>query len=143
MAQRLAARTNVGDLVGVAEVKAEMEQAQAQLADARWRLDQTVTYAPADGSVINLQLRPGSYASAIALAPVMSFVENDQWVVAFYHQNELRLIEPGNEAELTLETYPNQIIRARWIRSCGRTGRASPIPHASQTADAPPEVALR
>jgi multidrug resistance efflux pump len=133
MAQRLSARTSIGDLAEVAEVKAEMEQAQAQLADAQWRLEQTVTYAPADGSVINLQLRPGSYASAIAVAPVMSFVENEQWVVAFYHQNELREVGAGNEAEITLETYPNQIIKCKvdsivWANGQGQSPISGMLP---------------
>jgi multidrug resistance efflux pump len=139
VAQRLSARTTIGDLAEVAEAKAEMQQAEAQLADARWRLDQTVTYAPADGSVINLQLRPGSYASAIALSPVMSFVENEQWVVAFYHQNELRKVGQGNEAEVTLETYPNQIIKCKvdsivWANGQGQSPISGMLP---QTGSAP------
>jgi multidrug resistance efflux pump len=142
MAQRLAARTTGGDLAEIAQVKAELEQAQAQLADAQWRLEQTVTYAPADGSVINLQLRPGSYATTLAGRPVMSFVENEQWVVAFYHQNELREVAPGNEAEITLETYPNQVIKCKvdsivWANGQGQSPISGMIPE--EGAQPPPE----
>ena len=43
----------------------------------------------------------------------MSFVETEQWVIAIYSQNELRAIEPGNEAEIALRTYPNRIIKCK------------------------------
>ena len=46
--------------------------------------------------------------------PVMSFIEEDDpWVLAFYHQNELRYVEPGNEAEIFIETYPGRIIKCK------------------------------
>src|SRR4029434_8809741 len=46
--------------------------------------------------------------------PVMSFIqEDDPWVLAFFHQNELRYVEPGNEAEIFLETYPDRIIKCK------------------------------
>ena len=35
-----------------------------------------------------------------ALQPAMTFVEDEQWVVAYFGQNEVRKIEPGNEAEI-------------------------------------------
>lgn len=41
----------------------------------------------------------------------MTFVENEQYVVAFFSQNEVRAIEAGNEAEIALKTYPGQIIK--------------------------------
>jgi multidrug resistance efflux pump len=95
----------------VASADAQIASAEAQLADANWKLSETTVYASADGYVINMQLRVGSTASAFAGLPVMSFVENGQWVVALYTQNELRNIEPGNEAEIALRTYPNRIIK--------------------------------
>ena len=46
--------------------------------------------------------------------PVMSFIEEDDpWVLAFYHQNELRYVEPGNEAEIFMEMYPGRIIKCK------------------------------
>ena len=109
--QKLSAKVANGDFSEIAQVKASLEQVEAQLAEARWQLEQTTVYAPADGTVVNLQLRVGSYAAALPISPVMSFVENEQWVVAIYHQNELRKIQSGDEAEITLETHPNRIIK--------------------------------
>jgi multidrug resistance efflux pump len=44
----------------------------------------------------------------------MSFIqEDDPWVLAFYEQNELRYVEPGNEAEIFLKSYPDHIIKCK------------------------------
>jgi len=117
--QKLSAQVG-GDQAQVASAKAQLAaagaqiaNAEAQLADANWKLSETTVYAAADGYAINMQLRVGSTASAFAGLPVMSFVENEQWVIALYTQNELRNIEPGNEAEITLRTYPNRIIKCK------------------------------
>ena len=69
-------------------------------------------YAPADGTVINLQLRPGQMATALGMLPVMTFVENEFQVLALFDQNELHQVQPGDEAEIALETYPGRIIKA-------------------------------
>ena len=82
--------------------QAEVAQIKAQLANARWELSQTVFYAPADGTVINLQLRPGQMATALGALPVMTFVEDEFQVIALYHQNELHKVQPGDEAEIAL-----------------------------------------
>jgi multidrug resistance efflux pump len=117
--QKLSAQVG-GEQAQVAAAKAQLAAAnasaisvEAQLADAKWKLSETTVYAPADGYVVNLQLRPGSIAGQFVGRPVMSFVENDQWLIALYTQNELRRIEPGNEAEVALRTYPNRIIKCK------------------------------
>ena len=51
--------------------------------------------------------------AAFPLTPVMTFVEAEYQVIALFSQNELRLIEPGDEAEFALLTYPGQIIKAK------------------------------
>ena len=109
--QKLSAQTREGQLSEVAQARAAVEQLKAQIVQARWQLEQTTVYAPADGSVINLQLREGSYAASLPLTPVMSFVEKEQWVLAMFAQNELANVAAGNEAEIALKTYPNRIIK--------------------------------
>jgi multidrug resistance efflux pump len=140
--EKLAAKSSSGDQDDVAQAKAQIEQAQAQLDDANWKLDQTVYYAPGDGTVVGLALRPGAIAAQFPMMPVMSFVLDEQWVVAMFDQNEVREVEPGNLAEIALRTYPGRIIRCRvmavvWATSQGQlpisgsipvTGSASPVP---------------
>ncbi len=93
--------------------QAQIELTRAQLADARWNLDQTVYYAPANGTVVSLALRPGAVASIMVTQPVMTFVEDEQWVLAIYKQNEVRKVKPGQEAEIALKTYPGRIIKCK------------------------------
>jgi multidrug resistance efflux pump len=132
-AQKLEVRTEDGTLVDLAQAEAELEQGRASLADAEWRIKETVTYAPADGTVINLQLREGSYAAALPISPVMSFVEHEQYVVAYFAQNELHQVKPGQEAEVTLLAFPNRIIKCKvesvvWATGQGQAPLTGTLP---------------
>jgi len=118
---------------------AQVALIRAQLESAKWDLSQTVTYAPADGTVINLQLRPGAYVVPMPLQPVMSFVEEDYDAIALFMQNELVKVEPGNEAEVSLPTYPGRVIKATvdsiiWAQGQGQLALSGNIP---QTGAAP------
>ena len=128
------ARTKDGDQDEVAGTKAQIASAEAQLADTQWDLDQTTVYAPADGTVVNLQLRPGQVAAALPMAPVMTFVENGQWVIALYQQNEVREVKPGQEAEIALQMYPGRIIKCKvdsvvWATAGGQVPVGGNLPN--------------
>lgn len=145
--QKMSARTSDDQLSEVAQAKAAIEQLRAQIVEATWQLEQTTVYAPADGSVINLQLRVGSYAANLPMAPVMSFVEREQWVLAMYAQNELRYVEPGNEAEIALKVMPNRIIKCEvdsvvWASSTGQLPIGGMVPNGSLPVP-PGRIAVR
>ena len=127
--ERLLAQVD-GDLAEVAQIKAQLE-------NARWELEQTTTYAPSDGWVMNLQLRPGSFAVPLPAMVAMTFVEDEYQVLALFGQNELHQVEPGNEAEISLKTLPGQIIKARvesivWGQGQGQIAPSGVLP---QTVD--------
>jgi multidrug resistance efflux pump len=112
--QKIEARTEAGEIDEVASAKAQIAKAQADLIAAKYDLDGTTHLAPANGRVTNLALQPGVRAVILPMAPVMSFIqEDDPWVLAYYDQNELRYVEPGNEAEIFLKTYPDRIIKCK------------------------------
>jgi multidrug resistance efflux pump len=120
--------------------QADVAQVRAQLRDAQWKLEQTTTYAPDDGYVINLQLRPGSTVTQLPMLPVMSFVEEEFVIIALFNQNELHKVEPGNDAEITLSTYPSRIIKAKvdsiiWAQGQGQSAVSGNLPN---TAGPPP-----
>ena len=122
---KVGAKNAKGDQDEIANVKAQIERAQAQLADAEWRLEQTVYRAPADGTVVSLSLRPGAMAVPLPLTPAMTFVEDDQWIMAIFKQNEVRKIKPGQEAEISLKMYPGRIIKCKvesimWATAAGQ-----------------------
>jgi multidrug resistance efflux pump len=119
--------------------QADIAAIRAQLEHARWQLSETTFYAPADGWVINLQLRPGSTASQLPLNPVLTFVEQEHMILALFGQNELHEVEPGNSAEIALSTYPGRIIKAKvdsivWAQGQGQLPLTGTLP---QTGAAP------
>jgi multidrug resistance efflux pump len=139
-------RARLGATVG--DDQAEVAQIKAQLANARWELSQTTFYAPADGTVINLQLRPGQMATALGMLPVMTFVEDEFQVLALFGQNELHQVQPGDEAEIALETYPGRIIKASvnsivWAQGQGQIPMSSTLPQTGFQALPPGRFAVR
>jgi multidrug resistance efflux pump len=139
-------RARLGATVG--DDQAEVAQIKAQVANARWELSQTVFTAPTDGTVINLQLRPGQMATALGMLPVMTFVEDDFQVLALFNQNELHEVHPGDEAEIALETYPGRIIKATvnsivWAQGQGQIPMSSSIPLTGFQALPPGRFAVR
>jgi multidrug resistance efflux pump len=136
---KLGAKNTKGDQDVVADVKAQIAKAETQLADAEWRLEQTVYRAPTDGTVVSLSLRPGAMAVPFPLSPAMTFVEDEQWVMAIFKQNEVRKIKPGQEAEIALKMYPGRIIKCKvdsimWATAQGQL----PIGFASNMAGVAP-----
>jgi multidrug resistance efflux pump len=148
VAQKLSARTPGGEFSDVAQARSVLAQTKAQLEQARWDLSQTVVYAPADGRAVNLQLREGSYAAALPISPVMSFVENEQWLIAFYKQNELREVRVGDNAEVALKTYPNKIIHCEvadivWASGQGQLPLVGAIPQTGAAPEPPGRFVVR
>ena len=96
------------------QARAQIAKSEADVINARYDLEGCVHLAPANGRVTNLALQPGVRATTVAANAVMSFIqEDDPWILAFYQQNELRYVEPGNEAEISLESYPGRIIKCK------------------------------
>jgi multidrug resistance efflux pump len=123
--QRLGAKVN-GEYAQVAQVRAQLES-------AKWDLSQTTVTAPANGYAINVQLRPGSMTAAFPALPVITFVEDEFQIIALYHQNELHQVEPGNDAEIALETYPGRVIKAKvdsivWAQGQGQSPASLALP---------------
>jgi multidrug resistance efflux pump len=137
--EKLAAKTPEGEQDEVANAKSQLAKVESQLSDAKWKLEQTVYRAPTNGTVISLALRPGAMAVQFPALPAMTFVEDEQWILAIYHQNELRKVKPGQEAEISVKMYPGRIIKCKvdsimWATAQGQL----PIGGASHTAGIAP-----
>ena len=104
------------DAVSIYELEqfqAQVKQLEAGLAAAKYNLDQTTARAPSDGFATNVALRPGARVGALPFSPTMSFVEDSTRVIgAQIPQGYLRLIEPGQSAEITFKLYPGKIYNA-------------------------------
>jgi len=89
---------------------------RAELADAQYDLDQTVTRAPAPGFVTQLGLRPGMYVVPAPLRPVMVFVntdKRDQTLSAAFQQNSLQRVAAGDEAEIAFDAVPGRVFKGK------------------------------
>ena len=131
--QKLNAKMESGEPAAVAQAKAQLASAEADLAEAKWKLAECTVFAPSDGTVVNLQLREGSTVSAFPSLPAMTFVQNEQWVLALYSQNELRQVKAGQEAEIFMHTHPNQIMKCKvdsiiWASGTGQLPMGGTIP---------------
>jgi len=138
--QRLGAQVN-GEYAQIAQIRAQLESAQ-------WDLDQTTTRSPCDCYVINLALRPGGFVAGLPIAPVMTLVEATGSVVALFQQNELWQVEPGNEAEFTLNTHPGQVIKAKvnsiiWASGAGQIQASGTIPMTGVLTAPPQRFAVK
>jgi multidrug resistance efflux pump len=99
---------------------AKIEQASLQLADAKYDLEQTTVYAPADGYVTNMQLQKGMLVGGAGGGAMMSFiVDKDQAshgiVVAAFNQKNFLRIKPGQYAEVALHNYPGEVFTGRVV----------------------------
>ena len=148
VSQKLSARVN-GEQATVAAAraqfavaKAQVDSSRADVTNAQWNLDQTAVYAPTSGYATNVQLRPGSFVVSVPLAPAMSFVEEEYQVIALYQQNELALVEPGDEAEFAINTLPGRIIKAKvdsivWAQGQGQLTQSGTVPQTGVYPQAP------
>ena len=144
-----------GDFAAVAQVKAQIATARAQvlvaqaqvettrakLDNARWDLEQTTVRAPANGTMVNVMLRPGFFVAGMPFNEVMTFVDNEYQIFAMFNQNELHQVANGNEAEITLDTYPGRVIKAHvdsiiWAQGRGSWTPAGDLPRTTFVAPA-------
>ena len=152
--EKLSGRVN-GDLASVAEVKAQIATARAQvkvseaqvattraqLETARWELSQTTVLAPGNGTMVNVMLRPGFFVAGMPFNEVMTFVDGEYQIFALFGQNELHQVAPGNEVEITLDTYPGRVIKAHvdsviWAQAQGQLEASGELPRT--VLNAPP-----
>ena len=95
-------------------VNTTVAQAQAELEQARFYLDNTLMVAPEDGYIINMQVRPGMVAGDIRYGAIASFVcDANRYLLANFFQENLKYVKPGQPVEVALDLYPGQIWRGK------------------------------
>ncbi|HET6622110.1 MAG TPA: HlyD family secretion protein [Dongiaceae bacterium] len=86
--------------------------AEAALAQAELDMRHGTVTAPADGVVAQVDtLRPGDYIKAGE--PVFNIVsQKDAWIEANLKETDLTYVKPGQQAEVTIDTYPGRTFTA-------------------------------
>ncbi|MFG0287088.1 MAG: HlyD family secretion protein [Rhodopirellula sp. JB044] len=91
-------------------------QAREQLARAKYDLNQATVRAPTRGEVQQLALRPGTRVAAMPLRGSLTFIETDRSRIAVaIQQNQLRYVQPGQDAEVVLKYLPGQTLSAKVV----------------------------
>jgi membrane fusion protein, multidrug efflux system len=94
--------------------QAAQARAEAEMATAQWELARTQIFAPVDGIVTNLTLRPGDTAQQNV--PLIGIVDAHAWrIIANYKQSYIRGLEPGHAAWVWLDSQPWHLHRARIV----------------------------
>ncbi len=108
-------QANVDDIVAqIDQQKANLNDLQSQLQEAKYQQAQTVVYAPTDGHVVQLALRPGMIATPFMFRPVMTFVHKDDTAyVGWFWQNSMQRLAVGDEAEVVIDGVPGKIFKGK------------------------------
>jgi len=94
--------------------QSQIASLRAQLVEAKYNLSQTVIRAPSDGYVTQVLIRPGTYAAALPLRPVMVFIpQQKRQIIAQFRQNSLLRLEAGDQAEVVFNALPGQVFQGK------------------------------
>lgn len=110
---------------------ADLHGKQASLDAARTNLDYTRIYAPESGIVGERKVRPGQMVSPGT--QVLSLVQSESWVQANFRETQLRHMQPGAPAEISIDAFPG-------VRLKGKLAQVAPA-SGSQFALLPPDNA--
>ncbi|ENM5787459.1 HlyD family secretion protein [Vibrio metoecus] len=99
----------------------DLGNARETVAKARWDLNSTKVYAPADGFVTNFILREGQ---RIAMMPRLQMYTNEKYVLMRVNHQAIRNIKAGQLAEFASSVYPGKVFSATVEGIVEATGEA-------------------
>jgi len=95
----------------------DLREALAALERAHLDLARTTVSAPSDGVVTNLQLAVGEAVASGEAA--MTFIDSGTiWIAASFKENSLQFVNPGDQAQIVLDSLPGQVFPAH-VESVG------------------------
>jgi len=122
------AKTQLSKLGGNANVDATTHpqylQAKAAVDEAQRQLDHTVVRAPFNGIATQVSsLQPGVYVvssmAALSASAAVGIVSTDNvWIDANLKETDLTYVKPGDQVDVTIDTYPGKTWKAH-VESVG------------------------
>jgi len=107
-------RARAGSSYDVEMYQSEIQRIQAELIEARWKVEQCIVKAPTNGMVSQQRLRPGMRAVEFPLRPLMTFIDTERnFIIAAMPQNPLQQLEIGNHVEVIFDAIPGVIIKGK------------------------------
>lgn len=107
----------------------QVDKLMADLALAKYELEQTIVKAPAAGFVTQVAVRPGMRAVSIPLRPLMIFVPTESnYLVGWFRQNSLLRLKAGDYTEVIFDGIPGVIFtgKVKYVFSVLSEGQISP-----------------
>jgi len=90
--------------------EAAIANAEAQLGQAQWELNETTVRAPTDGYAVNVALRPGVFVGTVGAGAVLPFISTDSsQMVGSVSQSAVRHIRKGDAVEVTFANRPGEV----------------------------------
>jgi membrane fusion protein (multidrug efflux system) len=90
------------------EIKlAEMNEAQAEVEQAKLNLSYTRITAPCDGHLTKKAVEPGTYVQVGQ--KLFSIVSSETWVIANFKETQIAEMRPGQAVEIKVDTYPDTV----------------------------------
>ncbi|WP_132657829.1 MULTISPECIES: HlyD family secretion protein [unclassified Rhizobium] len=94
-----------------ASAVASLHQAEAQVETAEQNLSYTTITAAQPGRVVKLSGSKGQYVQAGQA--VSMFVPDEIWVTANFKETQLTDMRPGQPVDVTIDAYPDHVLRGR------------------------------
>ncbi len=91
----------------VEQAKADLSRAEAALASALLRLEDTRLKAPADGVILTRAQEPGAVLQAGASVLTLS-LSKPVWIRAYVQEPQLGQVQPGRKVEIFTDSRPGQ-----------------------------------
>ncbi len=116
-------------------VNTKVIESQTRLDQAKYYLEQTTIYAPANGFIVNQQAQPGLVVGDRRIGAIAVFVTDaTPYILASYHQEHLKLVRPGQPVEIALDLYPGQIFKGSvrtvwWATGQGQMKPSGGVPN--------------
>jgi HlyD family secretion protein len=107
----------------LADERAAVGVAQAQLGEARYRLEQTIIRAPADGVIVRRYANPGTGASTLNVTPMFDLEPAGQRIVrAEVTETALPSVQVGQKVKISPETDQSKVYGGVVLRQAGVFG---------------------
>lgn len=99
---------------------------KVKIEQQKLRLTYSKVYAPTSGRIGKKTIESGQFIQAGQ--PLMTIVqENNFWVVANFKETQVSSLKIGDEVEMTLDAYPDRVVKGKIVSIAEATGAKSSL----------------
>ena len=95
--------------------KSDLDRIKAKVDTAEYNLKHATTYAPVDGYIPILFIKPGMFLGLLNKNSLPFICTDKLWIIAELKQQSVRFIKQGDAVEIALNMYPGKILNGKVI----------------------------